>query len=53
MMRQPVVSKHTSVIVLVPTAKAGNATVTVAALKYSDTEYYQRGLHGDYVQEPH
>lgn len=44
------VKKHTSKIVLVSSAPAGNGTVTVAKLKYSDTEYYQVNAAGDYVQ---
>ena len=45
--------KQSGKIVLAPTSAAGNGTVTVAKLKHSDTEYYQIGRHGDYVQEQH
>ena len=48
-----VVRKQTGKIVLLPSAEAGNGTVTVANLKNKDTEYYQVGLNGDYVQEGH
>jgi hypothetical protein len=40
-------------IVKVATAPAGNATITVAQIKYADTIYYQTGTHQDYVQESH
>jgi len=43
--------KQSGKIMLASTALAGNGTVTVANLKWSDTEYYQRDRHGDYVQE--
>jgi hypothetical protein len=42
--------KHASKIVLKSTDKAGNVTVTVAQIKAKDTEYYQVGPSGDYVQ---
>jgi hypothetical protein len=42
--------KQVGKIVLAPTAKAGNGTVTVAALPLKDTEYYQVDKHGDYTQ---
>ena len=43
--------KHSGKIVLKSTDKAGNGTVTVAQLKHSDTNEYQVGKNGDYVQE--
>ena len=43
-----VVRKHTSKVTLPATVAAG---VPKAALPLKDTEFYQIGTHGDYVQE--
>jgi hypothetical protein len=47
------VMKQTGKVVIATTAKVGNGTVTMAAIKAKDTEFYQVNKTGDYVQEAH